>query len=165
MKCITYIYLSGIYQDLEHCRVGWHCLSDRLSREMVKQMGLQPTMMLEEVQPQSSLTSGTKWRIVVSVALWPFILEERVYHLQDWRLSGHPGVSMDVVAAGKAHLTRNWTVILDHSSPQPSHYTERVSLYILASAHVFHSFAPILTINDRIILNKQLWLPSTALLF
>jgi len=69
MKCITYIYLSGIYQDLEHCRVGWHCLSDRLSREMVKQMGLQPTMMLEEVQPQSSLTSGTKWRIVVSVAL------------------------------------------------------------------------------------------------
>jgi hypothetical protein len=74
---------------------------------MVKQMGLQPTTFLEDVQPQSSLTFGTKWRIVVSVALWPFILEERVHHLQDRRLCGHPGVSMDVVAAGKAHLTRN----------------------------------------------------------
>lgn len=85
-----------------------------------------------------------------------FILKERVHHLQDRRLSGCPGVSMDVVAAGKAHLTRNLTVILDHSSPQASHYTEHVSLHILANAHVFHSFAPILAINDWIILNKQL---------
>jgi len=71
MRCITYI-CQALTRILNFRKLGWHCLSDRLAREMVKQMALQPTTILEAVQPQSSLTFGTKWRIVVSVALWPF---------------------------------------------------------------------------------------------
>jgi hypothetical protein len=49
---------------------------------MVKQMDLKPTTILEEVQPQSSLTFGTKQRIVVSVALWSFYPESITYRIE-----------------------------------------------------------------------------------
>jgi hypothetical protein len=147
-----YVYICQAFTSiLNSHRLGWHCLSERFLREMVK-----PTTILVEVQPQSSLTFGNGQCCTLAILSWR---RQSITHRTGGWVDALEPVWM---WWQQKKLTWPGNELYDHSSPQHS-YTEHVSCDILADAHVFHIFVQNLAINDRIMLNNQLWFSCTVL--